>query len=73
MVAHTVNPSIQEAEAGGSLWFQGQPGLQSKFQDSQSYTEKLCLKKLNQPTKQQQQQQKKNKMKAKVIAFTQLK
>jgi hypothetical protein len=24
---------------------QGQPGLQSKFQDSQGYTEKPCLKK----------------------------
>jgi hypothetical protein len=23
----------------------GQPGLQSEFQDSQGYTEKLCLKK----------------------------
>ena len=27
MVAHTFNPSIQEAEAGGSLLVQGQPGL----------------------------------------------
>jgi len=25
------------------LWVQGQSGLQSKFQDSQGYTEKLCL------------------------------
>ena len=29
----------------GSLWVWGQPGLQSEFQDSQSYTEKTCLKK----------------------------
>jgi hypothetical protein len=27
------------------FWVQGQPGLQSEFQDSQSYTEKPCLKK----------------------------
>jgi hypothetical protein len=27
------------------FWVQGQPGLQSEFQDSQGYTEKLCLKK----------------------------
>ena len=32
------DPSTWEAEAGG------QPGLQSEFQDSQGYTEKLCLK-----------------------------
>jgi hypothetical protein len=49
------------------FWVQGQPGLQSEFQDSQGYTEKPCLKKTiqnkskqkpkkptNQPTKQQQ-------------------
>jgi hypothetical protein len=33
------------------FWVRGQPGLQSEFQDSQSYTEKPCLKKKN---KQQQ-------------------
>jgi hypothetical protein len=27
------------------FWVQGQPGLQSEFQDSQCYTEKPCLKK----------------------------
>ena len=31
VVAHTFNPSSQEAEAGGSLLVQGQPGLQSEF------------------------------------------
>jgi hypothetical protein len=25
------------------FWIQGQPGLQSEFQDSQGYTEKPCL------------------------------
>ena len=28
MVVHAFNPSTQEAEAGGSLLLQGQPGLQ---------------------------------------------
>jgi len=44
VVAHTFNPRTQGAEAGRALWVQGQPGLQSKFQDSQGYTEKPCLK-----------------------------
>jgi hypothetical protein len=44
MVAHTFNPSTREAEEG-DFWVQGQPGLQSEFQDSQGYTEKPCLKK----------------------------
>jgi hypothetical protein len=34
------------------FWVQGQPGLQSEFQDSQGYTEKPCLeKKQKQKTK----------------------
>jgi hypothetical protein len=41
VMAHNFNPSTWEAEAGG---VQGQPGLQSKFQDSQGYLEKPCLK-----------------------------
>jgi hypothetical protein len=48
MVAHAFNPSTWEAEAGG---FQGQPGLQNEFQDSQDYTEKHCLEKQNKQTK----------------------
>ena len=43
-MAHTFYPSTWEAEAG-RFWVRGQPGLQSEFQDSQGYTEKLCLKK----------------------------
>jgi hypothetical protein len=43
VVADTFNPSTQEAEADGSLWVWGQPGLQSKFQDHQGYTEKPYL------------------------------
>jgi hypothetical protein len=39
------------------FWVRGQPGLQSKFQDSQGYTEKSCLEppppqKKSQPTNQ---------------------
>jgi hypothetical protein len=41
VMAHTFNPNTWEAEVGR---FRGQPGLQSEFQDSQGYTEKLCLK-----------------------------
>jgi hypothetical protein len=33
------------------FWVQGQPGLQSEFQDSQGYTEKLCLEKPKQNKK----------------------
>jgi hypothetical protein len=43
-VAHAFNPSTREAEASGFL-SEGQPGLQSEFQDSHGYTEKPCLKK----------------------------
>ena len=42
-MVHTFNPSTWEAEAGGSLSVQGQADLQSKFQDSQGYTETPCL------------------------------
>jgi hypothetical protein len=36
-----------------ALGRQRQPGLQSEFQDSQSYTEKPCLEKTNKQTKRQ--------------------
>jgi hypothetical protein len=44
-MTHTFKPSTQEADTGGSLWVQGQPGLQIEFQYSQGYTEKPGLKK----------------------------
>jgi hypothetical protein len=34
------------------FWVQGQPALQSEFQDSQGYTEKPFLKKQNKTNKQ---------------------
>ena len=43
VVVHVFNPSTGEAEAGRFLWVWDQPGLQSKFQDSQGYTEKPYL------------------------------
>jgi hypothetical protein len=36
------------------FWVRGQPGLQSKFQDSQSYIEKPCLETKQNKTKQTQ-------------------
>jgi hypothetical protein len=41
VVAHAFNPSIREAEAGGSL--SSRPTWSTNFQDSQGYTEKSCL------------------------------
>jgi hypothetical protein len=41
VVVHTFNPSTQEAETGGSLWVQGQPGLQSESRTARAgYIEK---------------------------------
>ena len=53
-VVHAFNPSIQDAETGGSLWVQGQPGLQSQFQDSPGYTKKSCLKSKGKQNKNKQ-------------------
>jgi hypothetical protein len=59
VVALAFNPSTWEAEAGRFLSsVRGQPGLQSEFQDSQSYTEKPCLKN---KTKQNKKKNKKKK------------
>jgi hypothetical protein len=44
------------------FWVQGQPGLQSEFQDSQGYTEKPCLNKTKQ-NKTKQNKTKQNKQK----------
>jgi hypothetical protein len=43
VVEHAFDPSTKEAETAGSLRVQDQPGLQSKFQDSQGHTGKPCL------------------------------
>jgi hypothetical protein len=55
VVAYTFKPITWEAEAV-DFWVRGQPGLQSEFQDSQSYTEKKQNK-----TKQTKNKQTKNK------------
>ena len=44
MGVYTFSLNTGEAEAG-DFWVQGQPDLQSEFQDSQGYREKYCLKK----------------------------
>ena len=41
LVAHTFNASNQEVSAGTFLWVQGNPGLHSKFRDSQSYIDSV--------------------------------
>jgi hypothetical protein len=66
VVAHAFNPSTWEAEAGGFLSsVRGQPGLQSEFQNSQSYTEKPRLKTKQNKTKQNKTKQNKtNKQKS---------
>jgi hypothetical protein len=48
------------------FWVQGQPGLQSEFQDSQGYTEKPCLK--TQKTKNKQTNKKTSEMPS--VSFT---
>jgi hypothetical protein len=57
VVPHAFNPSTWEAEAGKFL-SSSQPVLQNEFQDSQGYTEKLCLKK---PKKKKKRKEKKKK------------
>ena len=54
MVAHAFNPSTREAEAGGFL--SSRPAWSTKFQDSQGYTEKPCLKKKKKTPKQTKKQ-----------------
>jgi hypothetical protein len=59
VVAHTFNPSTLEAGAGRFLSsVRGQPGLQNEFQDSQSNTEKPCLKNKTKQNKQTNKQTK---------------
>lgn len=47
---HTLDPSKQEAKAGGALRLVPSLVLQNEFQDSQDYTEKPCFQ--NKTTKQ---------------------
>ena len=51
-------------QSQADFWIQGQPGLQSEFQDSQGYTEKPCLEK-NKKQKTNKQTNKKQKTKTK--------
>jgi hypothetical protein len=45
-MAETFSLNTWEAEASRYMWVQGEPYLQSEFQDSQDYTEKPLFKKL---------------------------
>jgi hypothetical protein len=66
VVEHTLIPALVRQGLAG-LWVQGQPGLQSKFQDSQGYTEKFCFEKpTNQPTNQKQKTNQKLQVKKKI-------
>ena len=57
MVEHAFNPNpTLERQRQAEFWVQGQPGIHSEFQDSQTYTEKPCLE-----TKQNKTKQNKNK------------
>jgi hypothetical protein len=58
---YSSNPSTQEAEAGGSLWVQGQSGLQNEFQDSQGYIVRPGYKTKQNKTKQNKTKQNKTK------------
>jgi len=42
---HTLLIPALGRQRQADVWVQGQPGLQSEFQDSQGYTEKHCLEK----------------------------
>lgn len=44
IVSHAFNPSTREAEAGGSLWLQSQPGLHGNLPKHQDYIERPYLK-----------------------------
>jgi hypothetical protein len=56
VVAHAFNPSTQEAEAGRFL--SSRPAWSTEFQDSQSYTEKPCLKKKKKKKKKKRKRKK---------------
>jgi hypothetical protein len=47
------------------FWVQGQPGLQSEFQDSQGYTEKPCLGKKKRKEKKRKEKKRKEKKRKK--------
>jgi hypothetical protein len=51
--AHTFIHSTREAEAGGSLWVQDQPGLE--YQVIEDYNEKCCLQNPTQPNPTQKE------------------
>lgn len=59
VLMHTFNPCTWETEASGS--HRGQPGLQSKFRDSQGYTQRDPVSKKQSKPKQTKPNAKQNK------------
>lgn len=49
-MVHGFHPSTWETKAGKSLWLPDQLGLYNKFQVSQDYTERPCLRQTDRPT-----------------------
>ena len=47
VVAYALIPALGRQKQA-DFWIWGQPGLQSRFPDSQGYTEKTCLEKTKQ-------------------------
>jgi hypothetical protein len=61
VVAHTFNPSTQEAEAGGFL--SSRPAWSTtEFQDSQGYKEKPCLEKPKKKKKKKKREREREKL-----------
>jgi hypothetical protein len=59
LLAQAFSPSTWKAD----LWVWGQPGPQSEFQDSQGYTEKLCLKTKQNERKEERKEERKKERK----------
>jgi hypothetical protein len=60
MMTHTFSPRTWEAEAGGTLWVWGQPGLQSELQYSQGYIEKNPVLKNQERVRERREQESKS-------------
>ena len=55
-----------ERQRQADFWVQGQPGLQSEFQDSKGYTEKICLEKTNKNKNKKQRNKRKRERAAQI-------
>jgi hypothetical protein len=62
---HALNPSTQEVEGGRALRVQGQPGLQSKFYNTQCYIDAVSKKKKKRKRKKKEKKREEKKRKEK--------